>query len=488
MFTALPKNEQGRLEPSVVRYALHRFFVQKHGWYMMGLDPAGGSWNAPAPSMIMKDRAPAYILSLFEKRLHGHGLGLQELAVFTVVLSDLVHKEESGELNKVFTKMRLPTIGPLPVQWSEHAVKAYLIQYFAGTELNITGVEHLKWTETKLIEIYPDWPSTYMWVEDMRQTHNLMRQSHQNPFVPHHETFAGSVALVQDLWHNFGSFQDLECKALKGRLVEMEHQGTGRVRLSRFYEGGVKGDWTLSESVGYLRNLGALDETDPKKPSVVISNYMTSQTNCLSASGFYSVCCTDECEVLLQRLEGDVAGPTAAPERIVQHVSAMPSDTVHAPRNLSTALLGRLHEIAQVHAGQIPLHGRLFAQWLHHAYPRECPFPHVAGTTNPMSPNTWMKNHGIANVEATVEEMQRHHARLQEESSTEDDLSLPWTQVEELVAGQSGLGAPGSSWKSMSLRCAMALAALASFALPLLRASKAAIGGRGGGKVEQLLV
>merc|ERR1719245_2389030 len=40
MFAALPKNRQGNLEQSVVRYALHRFFVQKHGWYMKGLDPA----------------------------------------------------------------------------------------------------------------------------------------------------------------------------------------------------------------------------------------------------------------------------------------------------------------------------------------------------------------------------------------------------------------------------------------------------------------
>jgi len=31
MFVSLPKNEVGRLEPSVVRYALHRYFVQKHG-------------------------------------------------------------------------------------------------------------------------------------------------------------------------------------------------------------------------------------------------------------------------------------------------------------------------------------------------------------------------------------------------------------------------------------------------------------------------
>jgi len=488
MYVALPKNQQGRLEATVVRYALHRYFVQKHGWYMMGLDPVGGGWDAPAKSNIMKDRAPAYILGLFEQRLHGHGMGLHELAIFAAVLTNLVHKEASGELHKVFTSMQLPTIDRVPHTWVEHAVKAYLIRYFAGVQLNITGVDHLKFVEEKLVEIYPDWPSTYMWVQDMRHAHDLQLEPRRNPFVPRHETFEGTVTFVQDLWHRFGSFQDLECKALKNRLVEMEHAGTGRVRLSRFYEGGVNGDWTLSESVEYLRNLGVLDEIDHKKPSVVISNYLTSKTNCLTASGFYSVCCADECEALLGHLEKGIAASNASPARIVELVSAMHSDTVHAPRNLSTALRSRLHEIAQVHSGSVPLHGRLFAQWMHHAYPRECPFPHVSGTTQPMSPDAWMAKNGVENVEATVEEMKKHHSRLEAESATspEEDLSLPWTQVEELVAGQSGLGARQSRW-SGALRGLMALAALCSFALPLARAWKTA-SSRDEGKFVQMLV
>jgi len=477
MFAALPKTEEGRLEPSVVRYALHRYFVQTHGWYMMGLDPKGGSWDAQAPSRIMKDRAPAYIQSLFEKRFHGHGLGLHELAVFAAVLSDLVHKEASGEVHKVFTHMRLDTVDAVSAQWSEAAVKAYMMQFFAGAELNITGMEHLNFVEEKLVEIYPDWPGTNMWVQDMRLSQDLLLQaSTRNPFVPHHDSFEGSVAFVQELWHHFGSFQDLECKALKGRLLEMEHQGTGRVLLSQFYAGGVKGDWALSESVDYLRNLGVLDESNPKRPSVVISNYLTSQTNCLSASGFYSVCCSDECEGLLQQLERGLGAPSAAPQRITELVSAMQSDTVEAPRNLSTALLSRLDEIAQLHAGRVPLHGRLFAQWMHHTYPRECPYPHVSGTTTPLSPDAWMAHHGIDNVEASLEEMQNHHARLEQELALGEEVSLPWTQVEELVSGQSGSGAT-AAWLSRLLRCTMALAALASLALPLWRAAKAAVPG-----------
>jgi len=295
---------------------------------------------------------------------------------------------------------------------------------------------------------------------------------------------------VQELGHNFGSFQDLECKSLKGRLVEMEHHGTGRVRLSRFYAGGVTGDWTLSESVEYLRNLGALDEADPTRPSVVIPNYMISKPNCLTASGFYTVCCSDECEGLRQSLERNIAAPTAVPARIAELVSALHSDTVDAPRNLSSPLLSRLDGIAKLHGGHVPLHGRLFAQWMHHAYPRECPFPHVSGTTSPLSPDDWMAQHGIDDVEATMEEMQWHHSRLQHEASAEEeDIALPWTDVEELVAGhhESGSAAPGS-WSAALLRCVMAVAALASFALPLLRASKAAASCSSTGKSERVLV
>jgi len=478
MFVALPKNRHGSLESSVVRYALHRYFVQKHGWYMTGLDPAGAALSSTAPSSIMKDRAPAYIQSLFEERMQGRGLGLRELAVFAASLSDLVHKEAMGGLHRVYTSLRLPTIGFVPHRWAESAIKAYIIEHIIGGNLTITSLEDFEFLESALTEIYPDWPGTYMWVEDLRQTHELQLQPRQNPFVPGRDSFDKSATFVQELGHHFGAFQDLECRALKGRLVDMEYQGTGRIRLSRFYAGAVDGDWTLSESVEYLRNLGVLDETDPSSPSVVIPNYMTSRTNCLTASGFYSVCCFDECEGLLQQVERDVAGPGATPALIVQSVSALHSDTVDAPRNLSSTLLTRLDDIAKLHRGKVPLHGRLFAQWMHHAYPRECPFPHVSGTHNPMTPDDWMAQHGLDNVEASMEEMQAHHARLESEASPSEPVQLPWSLEEELVVGADDWDSEAGSYSfSRLLRLAMALLALGSFAVPLVRASQAVVAG-----------
>jgi hypothetical protein len=272
--------------------------------------------------------------------------------------------------------------------------------------------------------------------------------------------------VVKEIGHRFGSFQDQECRSLKEILVDMEHRGTGRVQLSDFYKGGLGSDWQFSESVDYLRSLGALDESDGQRPSVVIPNYLSSQSNCLASSTFYSVCCLDECEGLLGHVERVVAAPSAEPRQIAEILSQLPSDTVDAPRNLSTTLLRRLDEIASLHSGRVPLHGRLFSQVMHHAYPRECPFPHTTGTTNRMTPDEWMASRGSDAVVASAEEMERHASAGGAEFMTDEDKleALPWTTIEELVVAPAPSGGQ-SAWSL--LRCLVLLASLASAIAPL---------------------
>merc|ERR1719235_104457 len=74
------------------------------------------------------------------------------------------------------------------------------------------------------------------------------------------------------------------------------------------------------------------------------------------------------------------------------------------PLRLKGALTKQLTEIANAHGGQVPLHGRLFAQWLHYAFPHECPFPHRAGALKPRT-----QGERIAQGEALfIEEGERH--------------------------------------------------------------------------------
>merc|ERR1719453_1521584 len=92
----------------------------------------------------------------------------------------------------------------------------------------------------------------------------------------------------------------------------------------------------------------------------------------------------------MTHLEQSLEAPTAVPKHIVSIISNLASDTVKAPRVLSNALVRRLSDIADMHDGAVPLHGRLFAQWLHHAYPQECSYPYVSGVITPSKPKDWV--------------------------------------------------------------------------------------------------
>merc|ERR1719401_1173278 len=191
----------------------------------------------------------------------------------------------------------------------------------------------------------------------------------------------------------------------------------------------------------------------------------------MRSSGFYSICCFNDCEELLRSLENQFRAPTAKPEEILEKVSLLESDTVAAPRNISSALQARLNQIGEMHGGRVPLHGRLFAQWMHHTYPRECLFPPVSGTTNPPSLDEW-----LGDMEASREEMERVSSQV--EVLDQEAADLPWIEVEELVAPAQDAK---SSVRSTSLRSVVAIAALLSLAFPAVYAKKGA-----GGKESEL--
>merc|ERR1719399_167338 len=110
--------------------------------------------------------------------------------------------------------------------------------------------------------------------------------------------FSSLAKVVKVVGEEFGTFQDIECRQLKDSLMKLEFGGSGRVKLSDFYRPSLDGHWQFQESVPYLRQLGALDESDPNSMSVIMVNYLHSQTNCVASSGYYAVCCKDECEDL----------------------------------------------------------------------------------------------------------------------------------------------------------------------------------------------
>merc|ERR1719190_43484 len=106
----------------------------------------------------------------------------------------------------------------------------------------------------------------------------------------------------------------------------------------------------------------------------------------------------------MNALEKNIQGPTASPDQLLSLVEHLHSSSVDAPRQLPEALHGKLHTIAERHGGEVPLHGRLFAQWLHFAFPNECPYP-LSGSDAILTPSEWFKGKHII---VSDDERQQH--------------------------------------------------------------------------------
>jgi len=319
-------------------------------------------------------------------------------------------------------------------------------------------------------EVFLAWKETQKFVEGVRNT--IVKDEVDGL------EFASVARVVEAVGEQFGSFQDWECRQMKDTMVKMEYRGTGRVRLADFYKPALSGAWTFQESSSYLRALGALDESDPAQPSVMLANYITSPTNCIASSGFYSVCCKSECEALQGQLEAKIGAPEARADTIASLVSNMASPT---PTTLSTNLRQRLDDIAAHHGSMVPLHGRLFAQWMHHVYPRECPYPHISGTTDSKLPEEWLEASGEDGV-ATEEEMKQHVSAPKPTKfrAVKGDLAvediMPWSFEEELiVVHHSGLAESLRSELPGSVRNLLFLLAAGSAAFAITQASRGSV-------------
>lgn len=255
--------------------------------------------------------------------------------------------------------------------------------------------------------------------------------------------------MVREIVDTFGTFHGKQCQGLKQSLKRMEKKNSpGCVRLPDFYEKGLKADnnFLFVESPDYLRHIGVLDETDLQNQRLLSANYINSPTNCLQGSGYYMVCCHNECDDILGQLERQLAKPTATPFEIL---AALRKTTTFNVASLGTgripaALRFRLEEVAEYNGGRVPIHGRLFAQWMHHVFPHECPYPHLSGTKTPQWAEDFEVETGMASL-LSYQEMASVVLNSSSTATPQSSRSLnmlsadfgscaPWQNEEELFA------------------------------------------------------
>jgi len=441
-FAALPKNQRGAVGAASARYAVHRYFMQRHGWQIQGLAPQGESWSSSSPALALEDRVPGDFLSVFEERVGAHGLDLNELAVLAATLENMIHGEAVGRLEAIYRVLGRAPEDSLGHDEAAGILDTYMQAYVVGYNISTLTREQVGTLNRKISEIFPPWP----------QLKDFLREA-QREAAPglSRLAFADVARIAETVSERYGRFQDAEdCEDIRSRLVKLEEaSGTGRVKLVDFYASVMKhGNWQFREHPELLKQMGALDDTDPSVPRVIIPNYVYTPSNCLNpASAFYAICCRDMCEELMDHVESKIRDPFARPEKIVDVVSALPSASVSAPRTLPAALVRKLQEVAVHHNGLVPLHSRLFAQWMHFAYPRECQYPHISGTTLNTTTKEWAAATGLrmslsnAEVEAYVESQSAASKKastsavMAGDGEDEADVlcSAMWTPDEELI-------------------------------------------------------
>merc|ERR1719188_889109 len=220
---------------------------------------------------------------------------------------------------------------------------------------------------------------------------------------------------------------------MKDGMVAMDVRRTGRVPIAKFYHSGER---RFAESEAYLREQGSLDETSRwVGQQVLVANYLQAASNAVILTPHYCIICRNDCQAIMGEVEMELQGPEATPARILEVVGNMTED--FEAMGVAAAMANQLEKIAEQRSGLVPIHGRLFAQWLHYVFPRECPYPHKHGASKMTKPREFAAN---ASVFVSPADKKRHAenaaANPVPETMTRDDLEWmsQWDHEEELVA------------------------------------------------------
>lgn len=420
-FKALPKNSRGAVEAPSARYALHRLFLQRYGWQIKGLEPENGVWDVASPIQAMGDRVPLKMRELFEHRLDNFGLSLHELAVVAVTMEGMIRSDVQARLKIVYGAWGWNETKLLSWSQADEVTRSYVSIFLLGGRTETISRSDVPLNRYKY---HPNRFERYEGIEGLRL--DIIKRA-----VPDYLSNNFSFDLISSLMGSFGeqlgSFEDKECKRMKRALMKMEHRpGSGRVRLGNFYDDSELGHFT--EESDFLRKAGVLDESNPEDPLVIIPNYLASPSNCVSPSGYYEICCFDGCENLMDKIEAKLEAPIGTPEAIASMVTSLKYPAAPSTATLPAGLMDLLHKVASNHEGSVPIHGRLFWQWMHQAFPHECAQPLV-----------------------TMDRYSLHRKRIREASDEEKSKFAEVVQMQELAQGSGARTEehiPCSTWTS----------------------------------------
>jgi len=384
---SLPKVDSSRIAWRTLRYLIQRHFMKVSNMRVRGLEPLSHMNESHlGVASVLHHKVPSFTESVSADQ----SFTLEDAASFTAALERLIF-DDIATLEMAYRLVGVSTKQLVTLEQFGDVLDTYVLLSIFGKQMS--GLQTILQISYQIIrQEFPAWDAITQFVrgEILAMDFARFRQPLKHlgkGLLANGYSFHDVHGLVEVVSRVVGEFFSEGCFSMRQILFEMDPEHTGRVPLPRFYQKGVDTDMRFGESEEYLRALGVLDESAAwQQKQVIISNYLQSASNCAAVTEHYNLCCPDLCESTLAEIEVAVGHEEASPEEILVIVESMsmPSSEDFDDEQLvqiDRFLRTRLDDVAAAHGGNVRLHSRLFAQWLHYAFPRDCPFPHKAGTT-----------------------------------------------------------------------------------------------------------
>eukprot|EP00437_Effrenium_voratum_P003578 CAMPEP_0181429810 /NCGR_PEP_ID=MMETSP1110-20121109/17396_1 /TAXON_ID=174948 /ORGANISM="Symbiodinium sp., Strain CCMP421" /LENGTH=548 /DNA_ID=CAMNT_0023553099 /DNA_START=110 /DNA_END=1754 /DNA_ORIENTATION=+ len=363
IYATLPRESspsgEGGLGYASARYLLHQHFLRQHAWYVRGLNPAGDGRKPPDDKEVLRSRVAGHLLEVMENKAR-QGLDLKKLAVFVATLEHLIHGDQRERLKQAWLVHDLKPEDSTDLAGLESVLEVFMAHYVYVSQKVDSGyaltLAKAREEVATISRIYGGWPQIRTFIHD---------QVAQKPAGSSlsFEDAAGAADAVLLL---FQEVSGAMCHDMERTFQSLNGGDVGRVRLAELRA--ADGGDLFRESMDYLRELGAVDGSEPY---VLMPNYMLGPSNCDGTTSFYDLCCPSTCEVHKGHLERAVMSATDHLSAISSVVQERLGAEVPAP------MQQQLQELSK-DGGQILIHGRAFADWLHKVFPRDCPRPRAA--------------------------------------------------------------------------------------------------------------
>lgn len=389
-YEAFPKDSRGNLPPHRVLPALVRdYFAKEHGWLLRGLETPGAAIIAPGETFrnshatnsetgeitdvhILQDKAPELAAALKDVTLRpassALGLSLGDVVQTVASLEQLLLGESLPLLKSAYFLNQHGDDQPsLDESDLNEVLQSYLLLFRHGIPRNLTDI-HVHARMRARARRSSDWNNIAQFVS------NAVNESSHLKDASGNFSWSAASSAVFALAQRYGEFQNRECGEMKSALMALDTTGSGRVSLQDFHGAPGHPHYQFTEGEDFLRKAGILsEESDSERKEVLIANYLLGPSNCIASSEYFAVCCLNECDDIMNEIEGALQSAAGLATQVADVVGAIRvRRSMASVKELPTELMQSLTDAAD-DAGAIVLHSAAFRHWLHRVFPNECP-------------------------------------------------------------------------------------------------------------------